>query len=101
MARWFLGLSSSTAAAAMTTPEDVVMPLRLTRAEAERGGSKRIALGRHGADEVLVTIPRAPATERDFGSAAAAARAPMAPAATSISPSSSFRDMGCLEAPHP
>jgi DnaJ-class molecular chaperone len=57
MARWFLGLPSSTAAAAMTTPDDVVMPLRLTRAEAERGGSKRIALGPHGADEVLVNIP--------------------------------------------
>jgi curved DNA-binding protein len=58
VARWFLGLpSSSTAPAAVSAPEDVVLPLRLTPAEAERGGSKRIALGTAGSDEVLVTIP--------------------------------------------
>jgi curved DNA-binding protein CbpA len=37
---------------------DVVFPLRLTAAEAERGGRKRLVLNRpDGSDEVLVTIP--------------------------------------------
>jgi DnaJ-class molecular chaperone len=57
VARWFLGVPSPSTGAAVTTPEDVVMALQLTRAEAERGGGKRIALGAGGKDEVLVTIP--------------------------------------------
>lgn len=37
---------------------DTVVPLRLTRAEAERGGRRRVAIpGEAEADEILVTIP--------------------------------------------
>ncbi len=39
-------------------PEDVVLPLRLTPAEAERGGGKPVTLRwRWGPEEVLVTVP--------------------------------------------
>jgi curved DNA-binding protein CbpA len=49
------GSSSSTGTLAR---EDVVLPLRLLRAEAEHGGRKRVRLsGDDGVDEVLVTIP--------------------------------------------
>jgi DnaJ-class molecular chaperone len=41
-----------------TAPRDVTFPLRLTAAEADRGGHKRVRLRRvDGDDEVLVTIP--------------------------------------------
>jgi curved DNA-binding protein CbpA len=41
-----------------TAPRDVTFPLRLTSAEADRGGRKRVRLRRaDGDDEVLVTIP--------------------------------------------
>lgn len=44
--------------AAAPGPADVVFPLRLTAAEAARGGRKRLTLNRpDGSDEVMVTIP--------------------------------------------
>jgi DnaJ-class molecular chaperone len=47
--RWLLGAERG---------EDIVVPLPLTPAEAERGGKKRVALESvAGGDEVLVTIP--------------------------------------------
>ena len=56
VARWFLGVPSPPLASP-TTPEDITLPLRLTSAEAERGGARRVALGAAGSDAVLVTIP--------------------------------------------
>jgi curved DNA-binding protein len=56
LGRWLLGLSSGAAGA--LAPDDVLLPLRLTPTEAQRGGPKRVALSREaGGDEVLVTIP--------------------------------------------
>ncbi len=69
--RWLLGLPPGGPGAAEPVPAggeasgsatpaqtDVTYPLRLTRAEAERGGRKRLSLGRGGElDEVVVTIP--------------------------------------------
>lgn len=50
--RWLLGLTPGPAKG------DVTFPLRLTRAEAQEGGRRRLALDRSdGRDEVLVTIP--------------------------------------------
>ena len=58
VARWLLDLPSASAAPPpVMAREDVILPLRLTRAEAERGGSKRIALGEADLAEVRVTIP--------------------------------------------
>ena len=58
-ARWFLGVPSSPAAPATAPapPDDIVLPLQLTRSEAEQGGTRRVALGAGGSDAVLVTIP--------------------------------------------
>ena len=54
--RWLMGLPPG--GAALPGGADVTQPLRLTRAEAERGGKKRVALRRDGEmDEVVVTIP--------------------------------------------
>jgi curved DNA-binding protein CbpA len=56
--RWLLGLPSGPSGAGALSPADVVLPLRLSPTEAERGGRKRVTLSREaGADEVLVTIP--------------------------------------------
>ncbi|HEY7678249.1 MAG TPA: DnaJ C-terminal domain-containing protein, partial [Candidatus Methylomirabilis sp.] len=70
--RWLLGLpprGRGAAGEAVLTGEgapgpatpaqaDVIYPLRLTRAEATRGGPKRLSLGRGGElEEVVVTIP--------------------------------------------
>lgn len=53
LGRRLLGLGGEHAAAG-----DVAFPLRLTAAEADRGGRKRVTLRRaEGDDEVLVTIP--------------------------------------------
>lgn len=50
--RWLLGPPTDPAEG------DVTFPLRLTRAEAEEGGRRRLALSRHdGRNDVLVTIP--------------------------------------------
>ena len=58
LARWFLGVPApSIPPSATPAPEDVVIPLRLSRAEADRGGGKRIALGPGGSDEIVVTVP--------------------------------------------
>ena len=58
LARWFLGVPAPAIPAARAPgPEDIVLPLPLTRAEAKDGGSKRVALGARGSDDVLVTIP--------------------------------------------
>jgi curved DNA-binding protein CbpA len=55
LGRWLLGLPAGGGA---TPPEDVVLPLRLTRAEADRGGKKRVMLNHGGGlDELLVTVP--------------------------------------------
>jgi curved DNA-binding protein CbpA len=69
--RWLLGLPPGGQGAAEAVPvsegasgpgapggADVTYPLRLTRAEAERGGPKRITLARGGElDDIVVTIP--------------------------------------------
>lgn len=60
MGRWLLGLppGSTTPSRASGGAQDLNVPLRLTRAEAQRGGRKRLRLNRGaGVDEVLVTIP--------------------------------------------
>jgi curved DNA-binding protein CbpA len=57
--RWLLGTPAAPAFPDPGTPAgDLVVPLRLTRVEAERGARKRVAIGHDGrAEEVLVTIP--------------------------------------------
>ena len=56
--RWLLGLPPGPAAEVAASGGDLTLPLRLTRAEAERGSQARVALPRDGrAEEVLVTIP--------------------------------------------
>lgn len=55
--RRLLGVAPAAPANVMRA-QDVVIPLRLTRAEAEQGGQRRIALDRADRrEEVLVTIP--------------------------------------------
>ncbi|HEV8307194.1 MAG TPA: DnaJ domain-containing protein [Methylomirabilota bacterium] len=58
-ARWLLGLPPSPAPSQhAATGGDLTIPLRLSRAEAEAGGRKRVAFLRHGVrEEALVTIP--------------------------------------------
>ena len=54
--RWLLGLPAGAARpAAAPRDTDLVLPLRVTRAEAERGARRQVALG--GGDEVVVTVP--------------------------------------------
>ena len=57
--RWLMGFSSALESGAAAQAEGgVTYPLRLTRAEAERGGRKRVTLRRDGeVEEVVVTIP--------------------------------------------
>jgi len=58
-ARWLLGLPPDPASSPRgSTVSDLTIPLRLTRAEAQAGGRKRVAFDRNGAQEAaLVTIP--------------------------------------------
>jgi curved DNA-binding protein len=58
LGRWLLGVPADVGVRALGEA-DVVRPLRLTRAEAARGGRRRVALGgdRGRREEVLVTIP--------------------------------------------
>jgi curved DNA-binding protein CbpA len=58
LGRSLLGLPGRTASSApASAPEDVILPLRLTRGEAEHGGQRRVRLpGVRGPEEVLVTI---------------------------------------------
>jgi DnaJ-class molecular chaperone len=53
-ARWFFGLSPAPAETAMST-DDVVLPLRVTSAEAQRGVKKQVRLPDGG--DVVVQIP--------------------------------------------
>ncbi len=58
--RWLLGLTSGAhrVARAVAGAEDLVVPLSLTGAEAEHGGSKRVTVRVGGcAEDLLVTIP--------------------------------------------
>jgi DnaJ-class molecular chaperone len=56
--RWLLGLPPVPAAEVATSGGDLTVPLRVTRAEAERGSQKRVALPRDGrTEELVVTIP--------------------------------------------
>ena len=58
LGRWLLGLPAPAGAPEALDRGDTVVPLRLTPAEAERGGRRRVAIpGEADADEVLVTIP--------------------------------------------
>lgn len=59
LGRWLLGLPAPASASHEALDRgDTVVPLRLTRAEAERGGRRRVAIpGEAAADEILVTIP--------------------------------------------
>jgi len=53
--RLLLGLSAAPSSARALDADDVILPLRLTRAEAERGARKHVALD--GDSEILVTVP--------------------------------------------
>ena len=53
--RRLLGLSAAPSSARALDADDVILPLRLTRAEAERGAGKHVALD--GDSEILVTVP--------------------------------------------
>lgn len=58
LGRWLLGLPAPGGSQEALGPGATVMPLRLTRAEAERGGQRRVAVpGDDGQDEILVTVP--------------------------------------------
>jgi len=58
LGRWLLGLPAPAGSRDALAVGDTVVPLRLTRAEAERGGRRRVSIpGDDGADEILVTIP--------------------------------------------
>jgi len=57
LGRWLLGSSSATTTE-KSLPRDVNLTLRLTRAEAQQGTRKKIAVTRDAkAEEVLVTVP--------------------------------------------
>jgi curved DNA-binding protein CbpA len=59
LGRWLLGLPAPARGGDALARGDTVVPLRLTRDEAEQGGRRRVTIpGEAASEEILVTIPR-------------------------------------------